>query len=189
MPFLLQALVYLGAAVISVPIAKRLGLGSVLGYLIAGVVIGPFALSLVGEQTDVMKFAEFGVVILLFLIGLEVQPSTLWDMRKAIFGFGGAQVVGTSVAIAGVSMLQVVRIPSPGRIVDEDGEVIPASHMNFLIANEAVIVPIYAEESGAFAVEVIRGLFPEREVIGLPSTAILTGGGSFHCISQQEPGE
>ncbi|SFJ73410.1 monovalent cation:proton antiporter-2 (CPA2) family protein [Caulobacter sp. UNC279MFTsu5.1] len=105
MPFLLQALVYLGAAVISVPIAKRLGLGSVLGYLIAGVVIGPFALSLVGEQTDVMKFAEFGVVILLFLIGLEVQPSTLWDMRKAIFGFGGAQVVGTSAAIAGVSML------------------------------------------------------------------------------------
>jgi glutathione-regulated potassium-efflux system ancillary protein KefC/glutathione-regulated potassium-efflux system protein KefB len=105
MPFLLQALVYLGAAVISVPIAKRLGLGSVLGYLIAGVVIGPFALSLVGEQTDVMRFAEFGVVILLFLIGLEVQPSTLWDMRKAIFGFGGAQVVGTSVAIAGASML------------------------------------------------------------------------------------
>jgi len=105
MPFLLQALVYLGAAVISVPIAKRLGLGSVLGYLIAGVVIGPFALSLVGEQTDIMKFAEFGVVILLFLIGLEVQPSTLWDMRKAIFGFGGAQVVGTTVAIAGVSVL------------------------------------------------------------------------------------
>ena len=105
MPFLLQALVYLGAAVISVPIAKRLGLGSVLGYLIAGVVIGPFALSLVGEQTDIMKFAEFGVVILLFLIGLEVQPSTLWDMRKAIFGFGGAQVIATSLAIAGAAML------------------------------------------------------------------------------------
>ncbi len=85
------------------------------------------------------------------------------------------------------SPLQVVRIPSPGRILDEDGEIIPASHMNFLIANGAVIVPIYAEESGAFAVEVISGLFPEREVIGLPSTAILTGGGSFHCISQQEP--
>ncbi|HJV43305.1 monovalent cation:proton antiporter-2 (CPA2) family protein [Caulobacter sp.] len=103
--FLTQTLVYLGAAVVSVPIAKRLGLGSVLGYLIAGVVIGPYALSLVGAQADVMKFAEFGVVILLFLIGLEVQPSMLWDMRKAIFGFGGAQVVGTSVAIAGVSML------------------------------------------------------------------------------------
>jgi len=85
------------------------------------------------------------------------------------------------------SPLQVVRVPSPGKILDADGEIIPASHMNFLIANEAVIVPIYAEESGAFAVEVISGLFPEREVIGLPSTAILTGGGSFHCISQQEP--
>ncbi|PHY19030.1 agmatine deiminase family protein [Caulobacter sp. BP25] len=85
------------------------------------------------------------------------------------------------------SPVQVARIPSPGKLLDEDGEPIPASHMNFLIANEAVIVPIYAEESGAFAVEVIKGLFPERQVIGLPSTAILTGGGSFHCISQQEP--
>lgn len=102
--FLTQTLVYLGAAVISVPIAKRLGLGSVLGYLIAGVVIGPFALGLVGEQADVMKFAEFGVVILLFLIGLEVQPSMLWDMRKAIFGLGGAQVLGTASAIALASL-------------------------------------------------------------------------------------
>jgi len=102
--FLTQTLVYLGAAVVSVPIAKRLGLGSVLGYLIAGVVIGPYALSLVGAQADVMKFAEFGVVILLFLIGLEVQPSMLWDMRKAIFGFGGAQVVGTAIAIAAAAL-------------------------------------------------------------------------------------
>ncbi|MET3663933.1 monovalent cation:proton antiporter-2 (CPA2) family protein [Caulobacter sp. 1776] len=102
--FLTQTLVYLGAAVVSVPIAKRLGLGSVLGYLIAGVVIGPFALALVGEQADVMKFAEFGVVILLFLIGLEVQPSMLWDMRKTIFGLGGAQVVGTALAIAAASL-------------------------------------------------------------------------------------
>ncbi|PIC01754.1 monovalent cation:proton antiporter-2 (CPA2) family protein [Caulobacter sp. X] len=103
--FLTQALVYLGASVVSVPIAKRLGLGSVLGYLIAGVVIGPYALSLVGAQADVMKFAEFGVVILLFLIGLEVRPTMLWDMRKAIFGFGGTQVVCTSLAIAGAAML------------------------------------------------------------------------------------
>jgi monovalent cation:proton antiporter-2 (CPA2) family protein len=102
--FLTQTLVYLGAAVVSVPIAKRLGLGSVLGYLIAGVIVGPFALGLIGAQADVMKFAEFGVVILLFLIGLEVQPSMLWDMRKAIFGLGGAQVVGTALAIAAASL-------------------------------------------------------------------------------------
>lgn len=102
--FLIQTVFYLGAAVISVPIAKRLGLGSVLGYLIAGVLIGPHALSLVGAEADVMKFAEFGVVILLFLIGLEVQPSTLWDMRKAIFGLGGTQVVGTALAIAAAAL-------------------------------------------------------------------------------------
>ena len=102
--FLTQTLVYLGAAVVSVPIAKRLGLGSGLGYLIAGVIIGPFALGLTGQLADVMKFAEFGVVILLFLIGLEVQPSMLWDMRKAIFGLGGAQVLGTGLAIAAASL-------------------------------------------------------------------------------------
>src|SRR5947208_3306692 len=72
---LVQALVYLAAGVISVPLAKRLGLGSVLGYLVAGALVGPFVLNLVGEPTDVMRFAEFGVVILLFLIGLELRPA------------------------------------------------------------------------------------------------------------------
>lgn len=85
------------------------------------------------------------------------------------------------------SPLQVVRVASPGRTEDEDGEVVPASHMNFLIANEAVIVPVYDDVSAPYAVEALRSLFPERTVIGLPSKAILTGGGSFHCISQQEP--
>ena len=82
--------------------------------------------------------------------------------------------------------IKVVRIPSPGWIDGEDGP-LPASHMNFLIANQAVIVPIYAERPGAFAVDVLKQIFPDRAVIGLPSTAILTGGGSFHCITQQEP--
>ncbi len=82
--------------------------------------------------------------------------------------------------------LTVIRIPSPGWIDGEEGP-LPASHMNFLIANQAVIVPIYAERPGAFAVDVLRQIFPDRAVIGLPSSAILTGGGSFHCITQQEP--
>jgi monovalent cation:proton antiporter-2 (CPA2) family protein len=102
---LIQALVYLAAGVFSVPIAKRLGMGSVLGYLIAGAIIGPFALSLVGQQADVMRFAEFGVVILLFLIGLEVRPAELWSLRGTIFGLGGAQVGATAAVVAGAAML------------------------------------------------------------------------------------
>jgi agmatine deiminase len=83
--------------------------------------------------------------------------------------------------------LQVMRIPSPGRIENGEGEIVPASHMNFLIANTAVVAPLYDEAAGTFALEALKELFPEREVIGLPSRALLSGGGSFHCISQQEP--
>jgi monovalent cation:proton antiporter-2 (CPA2) family protein len=101
---LLRAFVYLATAVISVPIAKRLGLGSVLGYLIGGVIIGPFGASLVGDQTSVMHFAEFGVVMMLFVVGLELRPQFLWQLRKPILGLGSAQVIVTSGVIAAIGM-------------------------------------------------------------------------------------
>lgn len=102
-----QAFIYLLAAVASVPIAKRLGLGSVLGYLVAGVIIGPFVLKLVGggEESDVMHFAEFGVVMMLFLVGLELQPSLLWRLRVPILGLGGLQVLVTAGVIAAIGLL------------------------------------------------------------------------------------
>ena len=100
-----QAFIYLVAAVIAVPIAKRLGLGSVLGYLIAGFVIGPFGLGFVGsEGEDVLHFAEFGVVIMLFVIGLELQPSKLWNLRASILGLGGLQVAATTVLIGAATL-------------------------------------------------------------------------------------
>jgi monovalent cation:proton antiporter-2 (CPA2) family protein len=100
-----QAFVYLSAAVVSVPIAKRLGLGSVLGYLIAGMVIGPFGFGLVGEEgQDVLHFAEFGVVMMLFLIGLELRPSLLWRLRGPILGLGGLQVGITAALIAAIGV-------------------------------------------------------------------------------------
>ena len=103
--FFFQALIYLAAAVVSVPIAKRLGLGSVLGYLIAGIAIGPFALGLVGtEGQDVLHFAEFGVVMMLFLIGLELQPSLLWRLRSSILGLGGLQVGVTAAVITAIAV-------------------------------------------------------------------------------------
>ena len=100
MEFLRYAFIFLTAAVLAVPIAKRLGLGSVLGYLIAGVVIGP-VLGVVGAETeDIKHFAEFGVVMMLFLIGLELKPSMLWNMRAQLVGLGGLQVVGTLALMA-----------------------------------------------------------------------------------------
>ncbi len=103
--FIFQAFIYLQAAVVSVLIAKRLGLGSVLGYLIAGIVIGP-ALHLVGNETqDLQHFAEFGVVMMLFLVGLELQPRALWEMRSKLLGLGGLQVIVTSLVVMGCAML------------------------------------------------------------------------------------
>lgn len=103
--FLIQATIYLGAAVIAVPIAARLGLGSVLGYLLAGIVIGP-VLGLVGAETeDLQHFAEFGVVMMLFLIGLELAPRTLWDMRAKLLGLGGMQILLTMGAVTVFAML------------------------------------------------------------------------------------
>jgi len=87
--FLLKLLIYLAAAVIAVPVARKCRLGSVLGYLIAGIVIGPFGLTLIDDIEAVMRFTEFGVVMMLFLIGLELKPSLLWQMRTPILGMGG----------------------------------------------------------------------------------------------------
>ena len=99
--YFLQAFIYLCAAVVMVPIAKRLGLGSVLGYLIAGVLIGP-VFGLVGsETTTIQHFAEFGVVMMLFLVGMELEPKVLWDMRNRLIGLGGLQVGLTVLLIAG----------------------------------------------------------------------------------------
>jgi monovalent cation:H+ antiporter-2, CPA2 family len=98
--FLFQALVYLTAAIICVPVAKRLGMGSVLGYLLAGIAIGPFVLGFIGrEGQDIMHFAEFGVVMMLFLIGLELEPSHFWQMRHRTVGMGGVQVIATTTVL------------------------------------------------------------------------------------------
>lgn len=103
--FLQSTAVFLTAAVVAVPLAQRAGLGSVLGYLLAGVIIGPWGLGLISDVEAIMHFAEFGVVLLLFLIGLELNPRKLWQMRGPILGLGGAQVVVTTAVIASLTSL------------------------------------------------------------------------------------
>ncbi len=110
--FLLQASIYLGAAVLVVPLAVRLGLGSVLGYLAAGILMGPIFGIAGAETADLQHFAEFGVVLMLFLIGLELEPAVLWGMRHKLIGMGGAQVVITTVLVT----LFLLWLGNPGTV-------------------------------------------------------------------------
>lgn len=102
--WLIGTLVYLAAAVFAVPIAKFLGLGSIIGYLAAGILIGPWGLKFVTTPAAMLEFSEFGVVLMLFLVGLELEPKRLWSLRKPIFGWGSAQLFGSSVLLAGVAI-------------------------------------------------------------------------------------
>ena len=103
--FLLLAFIFLIAGVVSVPIAARLGLGSVLGYLIAGIAISPILALLHVDVVSIQHFAEFGVVMMLFLVGLELEPKMLWSMRARLLGLGGGQVAFTALCVMAVAMV------------------------------------------------------------------------------------
>ncbi len=103
-PVLFETLIYLAAAVLSVPLSKALGLGSVVGYLMAGSAIGPWGLRLISDTKTANHVSEFGVVFLLFVIGLELKPSRLWSLRRAVFGLGAAQVIGTTALFTAVGL-------------------------------------------------------------------------------------
>ena len=183
---LTNALIYLCAAVVSVPVAKRLGLGSVLGYLLAGVIIGPFVFHLVGDQTDIMHFAEFGVVMMLFLIGLELQPARLWDMRKPILGLGGLQVLITSGVIAAILFLAS----------DTTWRIALAIGLTLSLSSTAIVIQSLTERgllktqagNNAFAVLLfqdiavipILALFP---LLAISDVEIIGGGHSVSLIS------
>ena len=103
--WLLTSLVFFAAAVIAVPLARALGLGAIIGYLMAGIVIGPSGLGLIGDPQTVLHVAEFGVVLMLFLVGLELEPRRLWALRRPIFGWGGAQLAVCTLALAAAALV------------------------------------------------------------------------------------
>ncbi len=129
-----------------------------------------------GHIDNLARFVAPGVVVCQAPHGDDPNADVLNDIARAL----------AAMTDAAGRTLTVVRIPSPGAVLEEDGKAIPASHMNFLIGNDAVVVPVYSD-SGDDALKALGPLFPDRRVIGLSSMAILTGGGSFHCITQQEP--
>lgn len=133
--YFLQAFIYLCAAVIAVPLAKRMGLGSVLGYLIAGVIIGPI-IGLVGQETvAIQHFAEFGVVMMLFLVGMELEPRMLWEMKARLLGLGGAQVAITTGLITFIAM-QLGQVWSVGLAVG----------LIFALSSTAIVLQTFQEK-------------------------------------------
>lgn len=168
--------VFLAAAVVAVPIAQRLGLGSVLGYLIAGIAIGPWGLGLISDVEAILHFSEFGVVLLLFLIGLELNPKKLWQMRSPILGLGGGQVLVTSLVIAGIVMACSSMMPS---ITWRDALVIG---MGLALSSTAIALRVIEEksldgsETGQSSFSVL--LFQDIAVIPMLAVLpILAGGG------------
>jgi len=134
--FLTHFLIYLGTALLIVPLAKKLGLGSVLGYLLAGLLIGPSGLALISQGEDVLHFAEFGVVIMLFLVGLELAPQRLWEMRGPIFGAGGLQVLATTLPLAGFALGLKLNWPSAA-----------IAAMGMALSSTAIALQILAERN------------------------------------------
>ncbi|MGR3500549.1 MAG: monovalent cation:proton antiporter-2 (CPA2) family protein [Limimaricola soesokkakensis] len=176
--FLFQATIYLGAAVLAVPLAARLGLGSVLGYLAAGIIIGP-ATGLVGAETeDLQHFAEFGVVMMLFLIGLELEPRALWNMRQRLIGLGGVQVVLTTGALF-----------IAGSLLGLDANVALATGLIFALSSTAIVLQTLSEK-GLMQAQGGRSVFSvllTQDIAVIPMLALLPllavsghGGGSAH---------
>ena len=133
---LVQAVVLLGAATIAVPLFRRLGLGSVLGYLAAGLAVGPFGLGLISSPQTLLHTAELGVVMFLFIIGLEMRPSKLWTLRRQIFGLGVAQVATCGILLTLVAMAAGVTFP-----------VAVVGAMGFVLSSTAVIMQLLQEQT------------------------------------------
>ena len=131
-----DAVVYLGAAVVCVPIATRLGLGSVLGYLIAGCAIGPWGLAFISDVDSILHFSEFGVVLMLFLIGLELDPKRLWQMRAPVFGGGGLQMLSCGAGL--IAGLYWLGLPWQGAV---------AAGMALALSSTAIAVQTMSERN------------------------------------------
>lgn len=175
---LLQSVfVFLAAACLLVPISKLSGLGSVIGYLIAGVIIGPFVLGLISEPETILHFSEFGVVMMLFLIGLELQPKHLWDMRGKLLGLGGLQVGLTTAAVTGAAL--VLGRPIGEAIVIGMALALSSTAIALQIMQDRKIMKDTVGQSG-FSVLLFQDVIVIAMIASLPFLAAMSG---FEAVS------
>jgi glutathione-regulated potassium-efflux system ancillary protein KefC len=144
--WLINSLIYLGAAVIAVPVSRALGLGSIIGYLAAGIAIGPWGLGLVSNVEDILHFAEFGVVLMLFLVGMELEPRRLWSLRRPIFGWGSAQVLGCAALLCAAGML--AGLPWRVSLVAALGLALSSTAIALQVMGERNLLPTSSGQSG-----------------------------------------
>ncbi|MFW5396899.1 MAG: Kef-type potassium/proton antiporter (CPA2 family) [Candidatus Accumulibacter regalis] len=177
--WLVNSFIYLSAAVIAVPLSKALGLGAIIGYLAAGMAIGPWGLALVTNVEDILHFAEFGVVLMLFLVGLELDPKRLWSMRRPIFAWGGAQVLGCAAVLAALAMLSGV----PWRIalVAALGLALSSTAIALQVMGERNLMPTSSGRS-IFAILLFQDVaaIPILALLPLLATGVVGDVGEMH---------
>ena len=144
--WLTNSLIYLSAAVIAVPVSRALGLGSIIGYLAAGIAIGPWGLGLVRNVEDILHFAEFGVVLMLFLVGLELEPRRLWNLRRPIFGWGSAQVLGCAALLCAAAI--AAGLPWRVSLVAALGLALSSTAIALQVMGERNLLPTASGQAG-----------------------------------------
>lgn len=174
--FLQSSVIFLSAAVVAVPLAQRMGLGSVLGYLLAGVAIGPWGFGLIRDVEAILHFAEFGVVLLLFLIGLELNPKKLWQMRNPILGLGGAQVALTTLFLSAFTYL--MGVPWQASLAVGMGLALSSTAIALRVIEEEELAGSETGQSG-FAVLLFQDIAVIPMLAILPVLAGGSGGGDW----------
>ena len=172
--WLTNSLIYLSAAVLVVPLSRALGLGAIIGYLVAGIAIGPSGLGLVSSVEDVLHFAEFGVVLMLFLVGLELEPRRLWNLRRPIFGWGTAQVLSCALVLFGI-----------GCALGADWRVSLVASLGLALSSTAIALQVFGERnllktaSGQAGFSIL--LFQDVAAIPILALLPLLAGGTEHA--------
>jgi len=185
--WLINSFIYLAAAVVAVPLAKKLGLGSIIGYLAAGIGIGPWGLGLVTNVQDILHFAEFGVVLMLFLIGLELEPKRLWSLRRPIFGWGSAQMLSCAALLAGAAV--AFGVPWPTALVAGLGLALSSTAIALQSMNERNLMRTSSGQAGFsmllfqdVAAIPILALVPLLGAMGADNEALAQGGRGLQAL-------